>query len=412
MHGKIVRSSGVLLILFLFCLPASSQENPEAIIREAKAVVDDATKTVGTIKGLFNSRTSTEDQLTADLREQRTAASRLLGRIRSIISKSELTIQQIKFSTDKLTQQILNMEDLSDDDKSQISGPTAPEYIAQANSEAISTLNEASAQLKEINSKLDDLKKTGVDVEGERTKWEEATFRRPGSSISREGAAKTLAEIPQNLRGFFERIALAERTLSRQRAAVDKYQRVINIYKVIDSEKQNSNTLIELVKQLRDGESELDSLINKMDERFLSKINDTARKDIFTSLTTAIFGLAVIVVIVFFFRLANYDNVRISLFQNDSGLQFVTLFSIVIAIILFGVLKILEAKELSALLGGLSGYILGRGSIAGRPAGAPNAPLGPLPGPGPVPAPGPGPAPAPEPAPPPGPAPGPAPGPQ
>jgi hypothetical protein len=34
----------------------------------------------------------------------------------------------------------------------------------------------------------------------------------------------------------------------------------------------------------------------------------------------------------------------------------------VIAIILFGITGILEGKELSALLGGLSGYILGRTS--------------------------------------------------
>ena len=37
-----------------------------------------------------------------------------------------------------------------------------------------------------------------------------------------------------------------------------------------------------------------------------------------------------------------------------------TLFSLVIAIILFGITEILQAKELSALLGGISGYILGR----------------------------------------------------
>jgi hypothetical protein len=36
------------------------------------------------------------------------------------------------------------------------------------------------------------------------------------------------------------------------------------------------------------------------------------------------------------------------------------MFAIVIAVILFGIINILESKELSALLGGLSGYILGR----------------------------------------------------
>jgi hypothetical protein len=48
--------------------------------------------------------------------------------------------------------------------------------------------------------------------------------------------------------------------------------------------------------------------------------------------------------------------------MGEFGIQFVTLFSLIIAIILFGVLKILEGRELAALLGGLSGYILGRTS--------------------------------------------------
>ena len=49
----------------------------------------------------------------------------------------------------------------------------------------------------------------------------------------------------------------------------------------------------------------------------------------------------------------------------------------VIAIILFGIINILEGKELAALLGGLSGYILGRTSQKGAPpAAAPTTPTG------------------------------------
>ena len=68
---------------------------------------------------------------------------------------------------------------------------------------------------------------------------------------------------------------------------------------------------------------------------------------------------------------------REAIFTGESGIQFVTLFSLVIAIILFGVLKILEGKELAALLGGLSGYILGRGSRSQRDMSLPgNNPAG------------------------------------
>ncbi len=47
--------------------------------------------------------------------------------------------------------------------------------------------------------------------------------------------------------------------------------------------------------------------------------------------------------------------------SSGNGLQFITLFSLVIAIILFGVLGILEGRELAAILSGISGYILGKG---------------------------------------------------
>jgi hypothetical protein len=72
------------------------------------------------------------------------------------------------------------------------------------------------------------------------------------------------------------------------------------------------------------------------------------------------FTVLVGLVIVGFYLLAWKDDVlRREIFSRHSGIQFITLFSLIIAIILFGITGILEGKELSALLGGLSGYILG-----------------------------------------------------
>lgn len=80
------------------------------------------------------------------------------------------------------------------------------------------------------------------------------------------------------------------------------------------------------------------------------------------------FALLVGIVIACFFGIAyKRDKISEAIFSNQSGLQFITLFSLVIAIILFGVLKILEGKELAALLGAISGYVLGR-ATAGETA--------------------------------------------
>ena len=75
-------------------------------------------------------------------------------------------------------------------------------------------------------------------------------------------------------------------------------------------------------------------------------------------------GIITVVVIGFFWTASRSSDVISKIFGGEEGLQFITLFSMVVAIILFGVTGVLEGKELSALLGGLAGYILGRSSGA------------------------------------------------
>ena len=73
------------------------------------------------------------------------------------------------------------------------------------------------------------------------------------------------------------------------------------------------------------------------------------------------FSMLVGVVIVGFFIIAwSNEEIKKTIFSNESGIQFITMFAIVIAVILFGIIGVLESKELSAILGGLSGYILGK----------------------------------------------------
>jgi hypothetical protein len=91
-----------------------------------------------------------------------------------------------------------------------------------------------------------------------------------------------------------------------------------------------------------------------------------------------IFAFLIASVIAGFYFLSNKDeNIRRAIFTGQTGIQFLTLFSIVIAIILFGITGILQDKELAALLGGLSGYILGRYSQEKNPAIPPPKPPNP-----------------------------------
>lgn len=80
------------------------------------------------------------------------------------------------------------------------------------------------------------------------------------------------------------------------------------------------------------------------------------RKTISIGFACLLGGLLLVFVMVIFRSQKNVADY----FFSDTGLQFITIFVLIISIILFGILKILEGRELAAILAGISGYILGK----------------------------------------------------
>nr|WP_136249805.1 hypothetical protein [Ningiella ruwaisensis] len=110
------------------------------------------------------------------------------------------------------------------------------------------------------------------------------------------------------------------------------------------------NALLNSVNRAEAVELKLGNLFNLEKER-----------NSFRMMTSIAFVALVAIVIIGFYVIAlKKENIAESIFAGEKGIQFVTIFLIVISIILFGIMGVLESKELSALLGGLSGYILGR----------------------------------------------------
>jgi predicted nucleic acid-binding Zn-ribbon protein len=135
-----------------------------------------------------------------------------------------------------------------------------------------------------------------------------------------------------------------------------------------DKQAKDLEALDRRLEGLRADEANVDKTLKKLiasQGGLDDEINDTLRTDgqrnSFKTEIAFAFSLLVAAVIGGFFFLASKDEVvRRAIFSGEAGIQFLTLFSVVIAIILFGITGILESKELAALLGGLSGYILGR----------------------------------------------------
>lgn len=121
-------------------------------------------------------------------------------------------------------------------------------------------------------------------------------------------------------------------------------------------------TIRQLERDLNDETKDL----RTMDTEISQRLNIQGKAQDFKSRVSLYFSFLVALVIACFFLLANSDEkVKQEIFSERQGLQFITLFVLIIAIILFGVTGVLEGKELAALLGGLAGYILGS-SASGR----------------------------------------------
>jgi predicted nucleic acid-binding Zn-ribbon protein len=122
--------------------------------------------------------------------------------------------------------------------------------------------------------------------------------------------------------------------------------------------------LVDQQEKLRSARETLSRLVNNqasVEEMISEILNPKMEENKFRLWATGAFTILVGVLILgFFYILRGNDKIKEAIFSGDSGIQFLTLFSLVIAIILFGITRVLEGKELAALLGGLSGYILGR----------------------------------------------------
>lgn len=126
-------------------------------------------------------------------------------------------------------------------------------------------------------------------------------------------------------------------------------------------------SLNDIIRKVLVDRSETDERLRRNErEMYRATLIEAARQR-FMNIVSGIFSVLMLVIIGGFFAMVWRDPlVRQSVFRGPSGLQMITLLSVVIAIILFGITGILEGKELSALLGGLSGYILGRVSDGNR----------------------------------------------
>jgi len=171
-------------------------------------------------------------------------------------------------------------------------------------------------------------------------------------------------------------------TLNKQLAATPTDEKLINDIKLEENQKQKfmddistTNTSKQNFAAWQKDKEDKRRRLFSVEQKIASLFDASRDVNQFRSNATYTFGILVFIVVGGFYVIAWYKHgVAETIFAGELGMQFITLFLIVIAIILFGIMGTLEGKELSALLGGLSGYILGRAGSTKRSATPPTDP--------------------------------------
>lgn len=176
---------------------------------------------------------------------------------------------------------------------------------------------------------------------------------------TKPGVSQTeVQRLQSDIRTKEDRLYKLKNLSTRQKVAEKRKQDAQDAAKAIGEELSRQSALRDKITQLQLSYQrllgELDDMVNQL------FISSDATNSFKLKMSLAFAALVAVVITGFFWIAFSNEEVKKAIFSNEAGIQFITLFAIVIAVILFGIIGVLEGKELSALLGGLSGYILGK----------------------------------------------------
>ena len=243
------------------------------------------------------------------------------------------------------------------------------EFLRRQRKITLEAIEEASTQVKTLTAKIAVAQNKKETLETARYKhFTPDTLSKEQFAGGIEQAKRELEKAKQNLdtvkatgNASQQELQKLENDIKDRENTVYTIQNYLNAYdqrlKEEEKRKQDEET------KIKEATEELSRLNNERDrmtqlqisyQRLLGEIDDMVNQLFIASDATnsfkysmsIVFSILVGIVIVGFFVMAwSNEQVKKTIFSNEAGIQFITLFAIVIAVILFGILNILEGKE-------------------------------------------------------------------
>ncbi len=175
-------------------------------------------------------------------------------------------------------------------------------------------------------------------------------YIRLNNIISENGG--TTLQVPQNL---LNEITDSKEVVVKNRTEV---MRAISYDSVaIETSKGQVAAFNDIAKGIENAEQDINRCRSTLDSLLAIELLEQTHKQ----KVSLYFIILIGALLAFFFLAFLSDRPIVMILMGDYGLQFITIFVLIIAVVLFGVLGILQSSELAAILSGISGYILGKG---------------------------------------------------
>jgi hypothetical protein len=133
-------------------------------------------------------------------------------------------------------------------------------------------------------------------------------------------------------------------------------QKIIDDQEVFDSAKSD----LEDYQTVKKERSEIESCTRNIKKTIVDLTSNSQAQRKFQANSIWFTAVLLGAIIFSFFYLVKTSNASGQIFSGSKGLQYVALFMIIVSITILGLIDTFGPEELSALLGSIAGYILGR----------------------------------------------------
>ena len=228
--------------------------------------------------------------------------------------------------------------------------------VIELNKGRIKTTN-FQLQIEEAN--LETAKKSlQSDIDNSRSENSTSKGKQTSDKETKEGLQSKIKGLTTQIQEVTTRQINMQKEIASNNSLLSDYDTVMN------KNLKSYNDLEDLLTQISDTESSVRDIFAK-----LALDKELSTKEYYFRFFAAAFYTGIIILSTWFFMRSNQNNVLVRQLLEQGPIRAISIFLILCTITLFGIFHIFRSQDLSPILGGIIGYLLGQSSPGAQNTG-------------------------------------------